>query len=79
MTRVNRLKMLNIIVFEFCLIVCLQLESNKPLPVMIWIYGGGYQVGEASRDLYSPDYFMQKDVIVVTFNYRLGVLGEYYL
>lgn len=46
---------------------------------MVWIYGGGYQVGEASRDLYSPDYFMQKDVIVVTFNYRLGVLGEYYL
>ncbi|XP_061395052.1 esterase B1-like [Musca vetustissima] len=42
---------------------------------MVWIYGGGYQVGEASRDVYSPDYFMQKDVIVVTFNYRLGVLG----
>lgn len=54
-----------------------QLKSEKPLPVMVWIYGGGFQIGEASRDIYSPDYFMKKDVILVTVNYRLGPLGEY--
>uniref|UniRef100_A0A1L8EGG4 carboxylesterase n=1 Tax=Haematobia irritans TaxID=7368 RepID=A0A1L8EGG4_HAEIR len=52
-----------------------KLQSPKPLPVMVWIYGGGYQVGESSRDMYSPDYFLQRDVVFVTFNYRLGILG----
>lgn len=52
-----------------------RLKSDKPLPVIVWIYGGGFQFGEASRDLYSPDYFMKHDVVVVTFNYRVGVLG----
>lgn len=44
---------------------------------MVWIYGGGFQIGEASRDIYAPDYFMQQDVILVTFAYRLGALGKY--
>ncbi|XP_017081852.2 esterase B1 [Drosophila eugracilis] len=52
-----------------------RLKSDKPLPVIVWIYGGGFQIGEAGRDLYSPDYFMQQDVVVVTFNYRVGALG----
>lgn len=55
-----------------------QLTSDKPLPVMVWIYGGGFSTGEATKKLYSPDYFMHKDVIVVTFNYRLCSLGKYY-
>ncbi|XP_001360806.2 esterase B1 [Drosophila pseudoobscura] len=52
-----------------------RLDSPKPLPVMVWIFGGGFQIGGASRDLYGPDYFMKHDVILVTFNYRVGVLG----
>ncbi|XP_073819348.1 esterase B1-like isoform X2 [Musca autumnalis] len=52
-----------------------KLKSEQPLPVMVWIYGGGFHVGEATRIYYSPDYFMQKDVILVTFNYRLGIFG----
>ncbi|XP_064550488.1 esterase B1-like [Drosophila montana] len=51
------------------------LKSENPLPVMVWIYGGGFQIGEATRDVHSPDYFMQKEVILVTLNYRLGALG----
>lgn len=53
-----------------------RLKSDKPLPVIVWIYGGGFQIGEGSRDFYSPDYFMKQDVVVVTFNYRVGALGE---
>ncbi|KAH8264050.1 hypothetical protein KR038_001813, partial [Drosophila bunnanda] len=51
------------------------LISDKKLPVIVWIYGGGFQKGEASRDLYSPDYLMKKPVVFITFNYRLGALG----
>nr|XP_014092435.1 esterase B1 isoform X1 [Bactrocera oleae] len=52
-----------------------QLNSAKPLPVMVWIYGGGFRFGEASRDVYAPDYFMERDIVLVTVNYRLGALG----
>ncbi|KAH8337196.1 hypothetical protein KR059_002667, partial [Drosophila kikkawai] len=52
-----------------------RLTSKQPLPVLVWIYGGGFQIGAAGRDTYSPDYFMKQDVVLVTFNYRVGALG----
>ncbi|KAH8279025.1 hypothetical protein KR018_012579, partial [Drosophila ironensis] len=52
-----------------------QLKSEKPLPVMVYIFGGAFTVGEATRELYSPDYFMTKDVVLVTLNYRLDCFG----
>ncbi|XP_011295279.1 esterase B1 [Musca domestica] len=52
-----------------------KLKNEKPLPVMVWFYGGGFHFGEASRTYYCPDYLMQKDVILITFNYRLGIFG----
>ncbi|EDW81348.2 uncharacterized protein Dwil_GK11073 [Drosophila willistoni] len=52
-----------------------QLKSEKPLPVMVYIYGGAFTIGEATRVLYSPDYFMAKDVVLVTLNYRVDCLG----
>ncbi|XP_037939280.1 esterase B1-like [Teleopsis dalmanni] len=51
------------------------IKPSKPRPVMVWIYGGGFRLGEASRDWYAPDYFMKKDVVLVTVQYRLGALG----
>ncbi|XP_023292060.2 esterase B1 [Lucilia cuprina] len=52
-----------------------EITSPTPRPVMVWIYGGGFQIGEATRDMYSPDYFMSKDVVLVTIAYRLGPFG----
>lgn len=52
-----------------------QLYPTKPMPVMVWIYGGGFQFGEASRECYSPDYLLREDVVVISINYRLGPLG----
>ncbi|XP_050314656.1 esterase FE4-like isoform X2 [Anthonomus grandis grandis] len=47
---------------------------EKPLAVMVWFYGGSFR--EGSADIYSPDYFMQENnVVIVTFNYRLGFFG----
>ena len=45
------------------------------LPVIVWIYGGGYRNGSASMPLYWGDRLARKGVIVLTIAYRLGPLG----
>lgn len=45
------------------------------LPVMAFIHGGGFQMGSSKTDFYGPDFLMQKDVVVVTLNYRIGPIG----
>lgn len=42
---------------------------------MVWIYGGGYIYGNSSYRSFGPDYLLEKDVIFVSFNYRLGIFG----
>ncbi|VVC92314.1 unnamed protein product [Leptidea sinapis] len=49
------------------------LESG--LPVMVFIHGGGFAAGSGDRDLHGPEYLMRRGVIVITFNYRLNVMG----
>lgn len=39
------------------------------------IHGGSFSRGSAQTDVYGPDYLMEKDVIFVNFNYRLGAFG----
>jgi len=48
-------------------------ESGNHLPVMVWFHGGALLVGES--DDYDPVRLVAKGVVVVTVNYRLGVLG----
>lgn len=49
--------------------------TARKLPVMVWIYGGGYHNGSGSLPLYAGDNLARKGVIVVNPNYRLGTLG----
>ncbi|XP_001237725.3 juvenile hormone esterase [Anopheles gambiae] len=50
--------------------------SAVPLPVMVFIHGGGYFFGSADPQLYGPERILAtKQVILVTLQYRLGVLG----
>jgi para-nitrobenzyl esterase len=49
--------------------------AHEQLPVIVWIYGGGYVNGSAAMPLYWGDRLAQKGVIVVTIAYRLGPLG----
>jgi para-nitrobenzyl esterase len=46
--------------------------SSAPLPVMVWIYGGGLVHGRTS--LYPADALAKQGVIVVSMNYRMGRL-----
>ncbi|XP_002070360.3 esterase B1 [Drosophila willistoni] len=51
-------------------------DRTKPsLPVMVFIYGGAFRSGGASRFNYGPDYLMSKDIVYVVFNYRVCSLG----
>lgn len=46
-----------------------------PLPVMVWIHGGGFVNGGSSSAVYSGAGFARSGVILVSFNYRLGRFG----
>lgn len=50
-------------------------KPRKPLPVMLWIHGGGFRWGNSTESSYGPDYLLEKDVVFVSINYRLGALG----
>jgi para-nitrobenzyl esterase len=49
--------------------------TQEPLPVIVWIYGGGYINGSASMPLYWGDRLARKGAVVVTIAYRIGPLG----
>lgn len=42
---------------------------------MVYIHGGGFIEGSGTEDVCGAQFFMIKDVVLVTFNYRLGILG----
>jgi para-nitrobenzyl esterase len=50
-------------------------SGAKKLPVMVWIYGGGYSEGSSEVAVYNGEKLATKGVVVVTFNYRVGPLG----
>lgn len=52
-----------------------KIEEDKKKPVMVWIHGGGFFSGSGNDQLHAPDYLVRKDIVLVTFNYRVGVLG----
>src|ERR1035441_10669681 len=49
--------------------------SVAKLPVMVWIYGGGFVAGSTSEARQDGTTLAQQGVIVVSMNYRLGVFG----
>ena len=52
-----------------------QTPKGKKLPVMVWLYGGGFYFGTAAQPLYDGAHMARHGVIVVTLNYRVGVFG----
>ncbi|MBP6133753.1 carboxylesterase/lipase family protein [Candidatus Microthrix sp.] len=59
---------------------CLYLNVWTPdvagsAPVMVWIHGGGFQIGSGSSPIYNGEAFARDGVVLVSLNYRLGELG----
>ncbi len=51
-------------------------EKSGQFPVMFWIHGGGFMQGTGSYQMYDGSRLAaERDVVVVTINYRLGHLG----
>ncbi len=63
---------------EDCLTLNLWVPAAKvkgKLPVMVWIYGGGFVGGTTSEPRQDGEHLTRKGVLVVSMNYRLGIFG----
>jgi para-nitrobenzyl esterase len=49
--------------------------QGRKLPVMVWIYGGGFQAGSAANPVFDGTELARKGVVLVSMNYRVGVFG----
>ncbi len=59
---------------------CLTLNVHAPvgaegLPVMVWIHGGDHTDGDSSMPTYNSTVFPERGCVLVTLNYRLGLMG----
>jgi para-nitrobenzyl esterase len=50
-------------------------RSGAGRPVLVWFHGGGFSQGSGSVPIYDGAHLAAQGVVVVTVNYRLGVLG----
>ncbi|XP_060661205.1 carboxylic ester hydrolase [Drosophila nasuta] len=51
-------------------------DPNPKKPVLVFIHPGGfYSLSGQSKNFAGPQYFMDRNLVLVTFNYRLGTLG----
>lgn len=50
-------------------------SAGAKLPVMVWIFGGGFEAGGTSEPRQDGGHLATKGVVVVSMNYRLGVFG----
>jgi len=53
--------------------------ATEKLPVMVWIYGGGFQAGSTSESRQDGVHLASKGVVVVSMGYRLGIFGFFSL
>src|ERR1019366_6912477 len=63
---------------EDCLYLNVWTASNPAgvkRPVFVWIYGGAFTGGSTAVALYDGEALARKGLVVVTMNYRVGVLG----
>ena len=63
---------------EDCLYLNLWTPAKSPkelLPVLVWIYGGGFSSGGSGCPIYDGDAMASKGIVFVTINYRVGIFG----
>jgi len=52
-----------------------KLDKKKPRAVMVYIHGGAFIMGGGASFFFGPGYLLEQNVVLVTFNYRIGPLG----
>ena len=50
-------------------------SPRRKLPVLVYVYGGGFMAGDSSEKRYDGAALARRGIVVVTINYRLGVFG----
>lgn len=50
-------------------------RAGEKLPVLVWIYGGGFSSGSASVPIYDGSKLAEKGIVVIGINYRVGLYG----
>jgi para-nitrobenzyl esterase len=66
------------VISEDCLYLNIWTGAASPgekLPVLVWIYGGGFMNGSASSPTSDGEALARKGIVVVTTNYRVGPFG----
>jgi para-nitrobenzyl esterase len=51
------------------------ISAKTKRPVMVWIYGGGFQAGATSEPRQDGEHLAHKGVVVVSMDYRMGIFG----
>ncbi|CAG5042633.1 unnamed protein product [Parnassius apollo] len=63
---------------EDCLFLNVYTKSllrDSKMPVMVFFHGGAYMSGSGDTFMYGPEFLIQHNILLVTLNYRLEVLG----
>lgn len=50
-------------------------SADEKIPVLVWIYGGGFSFGSTSDPVHNGEHLARKGVVVVSIAYRVGQLG----
>lgn len=51
------------------------ISAKEKLPVLVWIYGGGFSFGSTSDPIHNGEHLARKRVVLVSIAYRVGQLG----
>ena len=63
---------------EDCLYLNIWTGAKSPdekLPVLVWIYGGGFGSGSGACAIYDGEELAKQGIVYITINYRVGILG----
>ncbi|WP_158822678.1 carboxylesterase/lipase family protein [Granulicella sp. S156] len=52
-----------------------EIKTKEPKAVLLWIHGGGFVEGAASPAMYNGEQLARMGIVVVSINYRLGIMG----
>jgi para-nitrobenzyl esterase len=49
--------------------------ADEKIPVLVWIYGGGFSFGSTSEPVHNGEHLARKEVVLVSIAYRVNQIG----